>query len=233
MTESIRDSLVFGLALIALLIQGTTVHAMPRSSLASIHVVAPENPTHIPLRVGSLSSAIALGLTAGPGATAGELAGSAGASGRDTKLTESVAGKNLRMGDELAKAIADALQRKGFGAAVATSGQQPQSPTARLTASIEEAAYERRAWGKIGPKLVVQVRVHDVASGDRLFADTYKYDMYAQTIGWTILRPPPEYGFEEAEEVTAHPEIVVAGFRTGFQMIADRVADDIVSELDD
>src|SRR3954462_3443322 len=81
-------------------------HAVPPSAVASIEVTAPPNPTHIGLRVGDFGSAIALGLVVGPGATAGELAGSAEASGADPKLTERMAQQNLRIGDELAQAMA-------------------------------------------------------------------------------------------------------------------------------
>lgn len=208
-----------------------TSAAAPRTALSVVEVAPPPNPTHIPLRVGNLSSAIALGIVVGPGATAGELAGSAASSGRDPKLSQRMAEQNLRIGDELALAMEASLRRHAFNAFV--TGASAQAPTARVVFEIEEAAYERRVWGKIGPKLTVRVRVFDTATGDRLFADTYTYDMYAQTIGWTMLRPPPEYGFEEPEEVLAHPEIVAAGFRTGIRMIADRAADDIVDELDD
>ena len=110
---------------------------------------------------------------------------------------------------------------------------QAQAPTARLELIIEKAGYERRVWGKIGPKLTVRVRVYEAASNDRAFADTYKYDMSAQTIGWTMLRPPEAFGFDEPEEVPAHPEVVVAGLRKGIEMIAERAAEDIVRELED
>jgi hypothetical protein len=117
----------------------------------AIEVTAAPNPTHIPLKVGSLSSAIALGLAVGPGATAGERAGSAESTGKDATLTECVADRELRLGDEFAKAI---------GSSVAG-----QTPTARIGISIEEAGYERRVWGKIGPKLTVKARSYEAQSG--------------------------------------------------------------------
>jgi hypothetical protein len=205
--------------------------ATPRSAVGAIEVTAPPNPTHIPLKVGNLSTAIALGLAVGPGATSGELAGSAEASGKDTSLSARAAERDLRLGDEFALAIEGALKAKGLNAFLA--GVAGQSPTARLTIEIMEAGYERRAWGKIGPKLTVRARVYDAKSGDRLWGDTYKYDMYAQTLGWTMLRPPEEYGFDEAEDVLAHPDVAIAGLRKGVQMIADEIAKDVVEDLDD
>ena len=216
----------FGLALLCV----APGHAIPRSSVASIEVTAPPNPTHIPLKVGDFASAIALGLVVGPGATAGELAGSAETSGADPKLSQRLNGEDLRIGDELAQAMETALKQKGLNAFGA--GGNAQQPTARIVLIIEEAGYERRVWGKIGPKLTVRVRLLDATSGDRLWGDTYKYDMVAQTIGWTMLRPPAEFGFDEPEDVLAHPDIVVAGLRTGIRMIADRAAEDIAGELD-
>jgi len=217
---------IFGVALLSV-VPG---YAIPRSSVTNVEVTAPPNPTHIPLKVGDFASAIALGLVMGPGATAGELAGSAEATGADPKLTQSASGQNLRIGDELALAMESALKQKGLNAFAVGTGVQP--PTARIVLIIEEAGYERRVWGKIGPKLTVRVRLLDAASGDRLWGDTYKYDMVAQTIGWTMLRPPEEFGFDEPEDVLAHPDVVVAGLRTGIRMIADRAAEDIVGELD-
>lgn len=205
--------------------------AAPRALLNAIEVTAPANPTHLPLKVGNFGSAIALGLFVGPGATAGELAGSAEASGRATKLTESLAGQNLRVGDELAQAMEAALKQRSFNAFAAGASQQP--PSVRIVFEIEECGYERRVWGKIGPKLTVRVRVFDITNNDRVFGDTYKYDMYAQTLGWTMLRPPEEYGFEDADSVLAHPDVVAAGIRTGIRMIAERAAEDIVGEFDD
>ena len=206
--------------------------AYPASVLASVDVEAPENPAQIPLRVGNLSSAIAMGLVAGPGATSGVLAGSATASGRDTRLSENAASQNLRVADELAAAICDALKRKGFNAQPRSNAAQAQPATARITFTIEEVAYERRAWGKIGPKLTVRVRAYESPSDDRIFSDTYKYDMYAQTLGWTMLRPPEQYGFDEADDVLAHPDVAIAGLRTGITMIADRLVDDFLADVD-
>ena len=115
-------------------------YAIPRSSVTSIEVTAPSNPAHIPLKVGDFASAIALGLLVGPGATAGELAGSAEASGADPKLSQNMSGQNLRIGDELAQAMEVALKQKGLNA-FASGGSQP--PTAKIVFIIEEAAYER------------------------------------------------------------------------------------------
>src|SRR6185437_2511500 len=110
--------------------------------------------------------------------------------------------------------------------------QQQQQPTAKVAFIVEEAGYERRVWGKIGPKLTVRVRLLDAASNDRLWGDTYKYDMVAMTIGWTMLRPPEQYGFDEPADVLAHPDLAVEGLRTGIRMIADRAADDLIGEID-
>lgn len=206
-----------------------TAHADTPATPIHIDVMPTANPDQIPLRVGNLGSAILLGLAFGPGATSGELAGSANASGRATTLSERVAPFNLRMGEEFASAMATALQQRGVDAAV--QGSAARAPTMRLTFSFEEIAYERRVWGKIGPKMVVRIRVRDAASDDRLFGDTYMYDMYAQTIGYTILRPPEEVGFEDSDQVLAHPDRVVEGFRIGFRMIAEEAAKDIVEEL--
>ena len=235
MNNSRRRALAirFVLSCAAALAVAAPGHAMPRSVMAAIEATAPPNPEHIPLKVGDFGSAIALGLIVGPGATAGELAGSAEASGKDPKLSERLAGQKLLIGDALAQAMVGALKKRGFNAFSKGGAAQPQPPTARLELIIEEAGYERRVWGKIGPKLTVRVRVYEAASNDRVFADTYKYDMSAQTIGWTMLRPPEEFGFDEPEEVLAHPEVVVAGLRKGIEMIAERAAEDIVGEMED
>lgn len=207
----------------------TAARAESAPSSVQIDVIPTENPDKIPLRVGNLGSAILLGLAIGPGAASGELAGSAASSGKANTLSERVAPYNLRMADEFAAAMAKALQQHGVDAAV--QGSAARAATMRLTYSFEEVAYERRARGKIGPKMVVRIRVRDAASDDRLFGDTYMYDMYAQTIGYTILRPPEEVGFDEADEVLAHPDRVVEGFRIGFKLIAEEAAKDIVEEL--
>lgn len=217
------------IVLALLIVAPETTNAYPASSLASIQVVAPPNPTHITLKDGDAVTAIALGVLFGPGATAGDLVGSAKESGRDPSLSQKMAEQNLRIGDELAQAMESALKQRGYNASVAAV---PQSPTTRIVFIIEEAGYERRVWGKVGPKLTVRVRLLDAVSGSNLWRDTYKYDLVAMTIGWTMLRPPEQYGFKEPGDVLAQPGLAVEGLRTGIRMIADRAASDMLEDVD-
>jgi hypothetical protein len=213
-----RRSLAVTLAGLAIAALAEPAYAIPLAAVANIEVTAPPNPTSLDLRDGNTESVVAIGGSALDASTSADASVAAGSPSR------------LHIGDELAQAMAAALKEHGLN--VSAPATAPQSQTAKVAFVIEEAGYERRVWGKIGPKLTVRVRLLDAGSGDRLWGDTYKYDRAAMTIGWTMLRPPDQYAFESMDDVTAHPETVTEGLRTGIRMIAERAAEDLIGEID-
>ncbi|MEQ1753303.1 MAG: hypothetical protein ABL973_04140 [Micropepsaceae bacterium] len=188
-------------------------YATPRAALAVVEVLAPGNPEQVEVRDGTFSTEIAIG-------------GAATTPADQAKL------QNLKLGDELAVAVQKALIAKGLSAYVTGTDPHPW-PTSSLQLSIDDTRYERRLEGKIGPNLLIRFRLYDATSRDKLASDTYTYDMYAKTIGRTILRPPEEFGFDKPEDLTAHPEVVLAAMRRGLDMIAAQIATDILADMDE
>lgn len=189
-------------------------------SIGTISVDGPKNPDHYGLAIGNVGGAIALGAAVGPGAAAGDLAGSLSTSAKANNLTDVLASQHLLLGDEMNAAVRAALTEDGYN--VATAGHADSEPPvdAILHITIEESTYERRVWGKIGPHLIVGARLTNPVSGRLLFSRTYSYDMYAHTVGYTLLRPADEFGFDEPDDVLAHANIAAAGFRAAIPMIA-------------
>ena len=195
----------------------TPAVATPRAAIAVVEVMGPPNPETISLRDGTFSTEIAIGAAAGAGSTPAD----------PSKL------QNLKLGDELGVAIQKAFAAKGVVAYLTGADPHPW-PTSSLQISIDDARYERRLEeNKIGPNLLVRFRLYDGTTRDRLVGDTYMYDMYAQTIGRTILRPPAEFGFDKSEELQAHPEVILAALRKGIDMIAQQIVADIMADIDE
>lgn len=191
--------------------------ATPRAAIAVVEVMGPPNPETISLRDGTFSTEIAIGAAAGAGSTPAD----------PSKL------QNLKLGDELGVAVQKAFAAKGVVAYLTGADPHPW-PTSSLQISIDDARYERRLEeNKIGPNLLVRFRLYDGTTRDRLVGDTYMYDMYAQTIGRTILRPPAEFGFDKPEELQAHPEVILAALRKGIDMIAQQIVADIMADIDE
>lgn len=188
--------------------------------LKTIAVVGPANPTDYGLAVGNLGTAVAIGLAGvGGGAAGGMLAGSLASSGRASTLTDALASQNLRLGDELNTAVEAALKQDDYD--IIPQGDAQSTVDATLTLEIQQSKYERRVWGKIGPHVVIVATLADATSGRKLFARIYWYDMYSANLGLNkILRPDDKYGFDNAEDVLAHPDIAAAGFRAIIPMIA-------------
>lgn len=182
--------------------------ATPKAAIAVVEVLSAANPEQLALRDASSSSEIALAKAQGSGL------------------------ETVKLGDELSLAVKDALKAKGIVAYVAGDQNHPW-PTSSLQLSIDETRYERRLEGKIGPNLQVRFRLYDSNSRDRLVGDTYVYDMYAKTIGRSIVRPPAEFGFEKYEELKSHHDIMLAALRKGVDMIADQIATDILADIED
>jgi hypothetical protein len=204
-------------AMAAMLTLVTPVVATPRAAIAVVEVMGPPNPETIALRDGKFSSDIAIGAAAGAGSTPAD----------PSKL------QNLKLGDELGLAVQKAFAAKGVVAYLTGADPHPW-PTSALQISIDDARYERRLEeSKIGPNLLVRFRLYDGTTRDRLAGDTYMYDMYAQTIGRTILRPPEEFGFDKKEDLQAHPEVMLAALRKGIDMIAQQIVTDILADIDD
>ena len=158
-----------------------SVDAERVKSINQIALVPPENPVHYGLAVGDVWLAITLGAVVGPGATAGELAGSSVTSGRATALDQALASQPLMLGDELGRAVEEALKQDGYDVAQPSvkrgsradilSDLRSSAPDAdaALILTIDKNTYERRVWGKIGPHLVVTARLTDASSGRQLF----------------------------------------------------------------
>lgn len=190
--------------------------ATPRAAIAVVEVMGPPNPETLSLRDGSFSSEIAIGAAAVTGSTPAD----------PSKL------QNLKLGDELGLAIQKAFAVKSVVAYLTGADPHP-SPTSTLQISIDDARYERRLEeNKIAPNLLVRFRLYDGTTRDRLIGDTYMYDMYANTIGRTNLRPPAEFAFDKPQDLQAHPEIILAGFRKGIDMIAQQIVTDILADID-
>lgn len=188
------------------------------AAIASIAVEPVQNPTHFGLAAGNIATAAA---PAVGGAIGGVLASSVTRS--DDALTAALASQNLRLGDELTEAVTVALKRDGYDIVPANANNQNSDAT--LGVQISESTYERRAWGAIGPHLVVFVTLTESVTGKRIFYRVYRYDMHTVDLGPNMgLTPDDKYGFDRAEDVLAHPDIVAMGFRAGVTMIAADVA---------
>ena len=200
--------------------------ASPRSvsnndlqAIKSVTIIGPQNPDHIGLGVGDLGSAVAAGTGIGPGAAAGVLGGSVAGSEKQPYLTEALRPQGLRLGDEISAAAFATLRQQGYEVRMPESAGA-ESSDAVLDLRIDQIAYERRVWGLIGPKLALDVKLTERASGRTLFYQIYLYDLHTISLGPSLgLTPDEKYGFERPEDVLSHPEVVVAGFRAAIPMI--------------
>jgi hypothetical protein len=214
----------FGLAVMALAVAlPMPASATPRSAIDVIEVLGAGNPDHVALRDGTFSGEIAIGAavaTATPGATP------------DPKLAARNELQKLKLGDELAVAVQKALVAKGLKSYVAGELSHPW-PTSSLQLTIDDTRYERRGEGKIGPNLVIRFRLYDATSRDKLLGNTYIYDLYAKTIGWSVVRPPEEFGLDNPEDLQARPDVVLSAMRKGIDLIAAQIATDIMADVEE
>jgi hypothetical protein len=193
--------------------------ATPRAAIAVVEVLGPGNPEQVAVRDGTFSTEISIGAAQG--------------ASKDQKLTDQAALQQLKLGDELAVAVQSAFKAKGVVAYIAGADPHPW-PTSSLQLSIDDTRYERRLEEhKIGPNLLIRYRLYDATSRDRLIGDTYIYDMYAKTLGRSILRPPAEFTFDKPEDLKAHPEVILAALRKGIDMIAEQIVTDIMADIDE
>lgn len=204
-------------------------------AIKRILIAGPENPAQYILVKGDISGAVGMGVAIGAPAAAGVLAGSMHDRQHAHSFTEAMKQQNLALGDELAAALENGLTQSGYD--VAKAHPHRRSPAALMESyaglnapfdavldlAIEHNSYERRAWGKIGPSLTIQARLVDPRTARALMQRTYRYDPYAATIGYTILRPPAEYGFDDIPDVMADPAKAAAGFRAVIPMIVQDV----------
>ncbi|MEK9970425.1 MAG: hypothetical protein VW600_14890 [Ferrovibrio sp.] len=221
------------LAAIALAVSACATQNMSpadANSISRIVLAGPENPARYNLVQGSFSDSGLAG-AAGIGSIAGTLAGSMNDQGNAAGFTATMQAQNLALGDELARAVSDGLAANGY--TVATAKPQRRKTTelldsyagigsgadAILDIAIEHSTYERRVWGKIGPSLTINARLVDARTSRRFLQRTYRYDFSSATLGYTLLRPPPEFGFDTMGEVMANPERAAAGFRAVIPMI--------------
>ena len=196
--------------------------ATPRAAVAVVEVLGAGNPDHVALRDGTFSDEIAIGAA---------VAAMSDAATKDPKLDERAQLQKLKLGDELAIAVQKALVAKGMTAYIAGDSSHPW-PTSSLQLSIDDTRYERRGEGKIGPNLVIRFRLYDATSRDKLLGNTYVYDLYAKTIGWSVVRPPEAFGFDKTEDLRAHPDVILSALRKGVDMIAGQIASDIMADVE-
>ena len=223
--NGIRGHFLAGLGLAVMMLtvaQPMPAMATPRSAIDVIEVLGAGNPDHVALRDGTFSGEIAIGASVVP-ATAGAAA--------DPKLGARNELQGLKLGDELAVAVQKALVAKGVKSYVAGELSHPW-PTSSLQLTIDDTRYERRGEGKIGPNLVVRFRLYDATSRDKLLGNTYVYDLYAKTIGWSVVRPPEQFGLDKPEDLQAHPEVILSAMRKGIDLIAAQIAADILADVE-
>ena len=185
--------------------------------IRTISITTTGNPTHYRLSVGDVSTAIALGIAVGPGAAGGTLQGSLNASGQQTKFDAALAPQNLALGDEMVEMARATVERDGYTVV------KGDAADAVLTFDIQDISYERRVWGLVGPHIVVEVTLTDSTTRKILFTHIYWYDMHGLgSFGRTTqIHPDEKYGFDDENEVLAHPEIAVAGFRAMIPKMLD------------
>jgi len=218
-----RALLVASLALLLLaLVSPMSAKATPRAAIAVVEVLGAGNPDHVALRDGTFSGEIAIGAA---------VATSTGNAAADPNLKARAALQTLRLGDELAAAVQKALAAKGVPAYIAGEASHPW-PTSSLQLTIDDTRYERRGEGKIGPNLVVRFRLYDATSRDKLLGNTYIYDLYAKTLGWSVVRPPDEFGLDKPEDLQTKPDVVLAALHKGVDMIAAQIASDILADVE-
>jgi hypothetical protein len=231
-----------GLAGFALLVAACATQNISPADMQSVHrivIAGPENPVRYNLVQGDPTGAGGIGGAAGIGAIAGATAGSMNNQTNAPSFTAAMLQQNLALGDELARAIRDGLvangyetgsvkppRRKATDLLDSYAGMDSAADTI-LDIAIEQSTYERRVWGKIGPSLTIHARLVDAKSERRLLQRTYRYDFSAATIGYTLLRPPPEFGFDTMADVMADPARAAAGFRAAIPMIVA----DLTSQL--
>jgi len=233
----LRGVAVTGLTLLLPACATQTLRPEDAGAIRQIALAGPANPAQYNLAVGDLGGAIMMGTAVGAGAAAGTLAGSMTDREKAPTFTAAMAAQHLALGDELAAAISQALSGNGYAVhRIAPARRRPEAlldGNAELTAgddalldlAIEKSTYERRVWGKIGPSLTIRLRLTEAHTARVLLQKTYRYDLYSATIGYTILRPPPEYGFADAADVMADPPRAAAGFRAVIPLVvADLVA---------
>ncbi len=195
--------------------------AMDHGRLANIHTIAvigPQNPTVVQLEVGNFASAMAVGFAGIGGGVIGGAVVGALSSTRDTGQVSGL--QTLRLGDEMNAGVTKALGEAGY--TIVGPGTN-ELPDAVLTLTIYECKYVRRVWGAIGPHIVMQADLTERTTGKRLFSRSYRYDMH--TLGFTgDLTPDDKYGFDTADEVLAHPDVVAEGLRAAIPMIAADLA---------
>jgi hypothetical protein len=201
----------------------TPAFATPRAAIEVIEVLGAGNPEEVSLRDGTFSGEIPLGAA---------VATTQASTAADPIQAARNELQKLKLGDELGIAVQKALIAKGLKAYVAGETSHPW-PTASLQLSIDDTRYERRGEGLIGPNLVVRFRLYDATSRDKLVGNTYIYDLYAKTIGWTVLRPAESFGFEKHADIDAHPDVVLKALRNGIDMIAAQIATDILADVEE
>jgi hypothetical protein len=193
-------------------------NAAGMAAVRSITVEPVQNPIHFGLVVGNIATAAAPAIG---GAVGGVLAGSVIRS--DDPLTVALVSQNLRLGDDLTEGVTIVLRQDGYDVVPATANGQNSDAT--LSLQISESTYERRAWGAIGPHLVVFATLTERATGKRIFYRIYRYDMHTLDLGPNLgMTPDDKYGFDSSSDVLAHLDIVAEGFRAGVTMIVADIA---------
>ncbi len=226
-----QHTLLAGLALLVAACASQNISPADVQSVRRIVIASPENPVRYNLVQGDPTGAGGIAGAAGVGALAGSIAGSMNNQTNAPSFTAAMMQQNLALGDELARAIRDGLAANGYE--IGSVKPQRRKATdlldsyagmdsaadAILDIAIEQSTYERRVWGKIGPSLTIHARLVDAKSERRLMQRTYRYDFSAATVGYTLLRPPPEFGFDAIADVMADPARAAAGFRAAIPMI--------------
>lgn len=207
-----------------------TLNLETAASIDRIALAGPEDPVVYSLSDG-LETGVYLGDAFGSGTASVLFLYKKASQDLDSRFTATMASQGLKLGCELREGIERSLSQLGYDVVpVDTAREQPSEMLADygrlnldadavLDVAVQHSTYERRAWGKVGPSLTVTLRLVDLRSGRQLFLRTYRYDFYAATIGYTNLRPPEEFGFEEIEAVLANPKVAVEGFRAAIPMI--------------
>jgi hypothetical protein len=80
---------------------------------------------------------------------------------------------------------------------------------------------------------VIRFRLFDATSRDKLLGNTYIYDLYAKTIGWSVVRPPEEFGLDKPDDLQARPDVILSAMRKGIDLIASQIATDILADVEE
>lgn len=133
--------------------------------------------------------------------------------------------QGLRLGSELADAIARKLQAEGYQTGKAPADAAMDILVSGLLPTQQGPYYAMQSEG-LEPMVTAKVRLVDSASGKTLFNQIYEFaDPPIKPMDGTVLMTPDKkYAFKSEDDLLAHPAMAAEGFRSMLEPIASAVA---------